>query len=626
MNSTPLFSVVIPVYNYGQFVGKAIESVLNQSMQDFELIIVNDASTDNSHDVIQTYLGDKRITYLQNETNSGCYTSLKRGFAKALGTYAASLSADDYYLPDAFEKLAAKAHSHPDADIIYGKYCFVDSNGTVTQWVNHPGWDKTIRTERHHDLGDLLRYDLYINITAAFVKLSLFNTYEFDQTLRVSDYDFILQLARDDKKFIFIDEYLLAFRHHGEQLSVGDNFFINGTQFKDQLTLLERYVTPQNKPKLAGAARGILRLLDSKQQILSRYPESAAKILPELIPRIAAIKKTLTDLDRSVTTKALRTTPAVSVIVPTFNRPALLAGALESIAGQTLQNFEIVVINDGGCDVADVIRASRVASRINYISLGQNFERSFVRNCGLKIAQGTYIAYLDDDDIFYPDHLQTLFDALTKGSHRAAYTDAFRAVQTLENGVYTTIQKEVLFSQEFSLPSLFVHNQFPNLCVMHERSLISEIGYLDESLNTHEDWDYWIRIGIKYPFVHIKKVTAEYRHRKDATNTTFYNHADFNRTREIIYNRYRQFTLGNPEIIAAQNAFLDNIKVADVASESAFVTTLVSFSHDNNIEEMISFYNTYRKKFPDSPDLARVDELINRLKKHHQANSPAPCT
>jgi len=620
MSQSPLFTAVIPVYNYGRFVGKAIESVLSQSMQDFELIIVNDASTDDSDEVINQYLGDKRIKYFINDKNSGCYFSLQRGFTEAKGIYAASLSADDFYLPDAFEKLAVEAKNNPDADIVYGKYCFVNEVGNVTQWVKHPGWDPAIRAQRKNDLADLLQYDLYINITAAFVKLSLFREYQFDQSLRVSDYEFILQLAQDNKKFYFIDEYLLAFRLHGEQLSVGDNFYVDGTQLKDQLTLLERYVNNENLNKLTGAGTGILRLLNSKIKALMNYPESATKILQEQSQRIENIKNTLANLNNVPVHISGGAIPEVSVIVPTYNRPGLLSEALKSIANQTFTNYEVIVINDGGSDVSNVITESSMASKVNYISLGENHERSFVRNCGLKIARGKYIAYLDDDDIYYPDHLQTLLSILKGGSFRAAYSDAYRAIQVLQNGSYKTVRKELVFSQDFSILSLFVHNLFPNLCVMHEKSLVNEIGYFDETLNTHEDWDYWIRIGLRSPFVHVKRITAEYTHRNDESNTTSYNYSDFNRTREIIYKRYEQYTASNPQIVSMQKSLLNFLKLENPKNEKDFVEAMVKLSSENKISELMKYYELNRKKFRDSEDLIKVDDMISRLRAHCIAN------
>ncbi len=613
--NTPLFSAVIPVYNYGRFAGKAIESVLEQNMGDFELIIVNDASTDNSDDVIQKYLRDKRIRYFINEKNAGCYYSLRRGFSEARGLYAASLSADDYYLPDAFSKLADAASAHPDADIIYGKYCFVNDDGQLTQWVRHPGWDPIVRAQRISDLADLLQYDLYVNITAAFVKLELFRKYEFDQKIRVSDYEFILQLAQDDRKLQFVDEYLFAFRKHGEQLSVGDNFYVDGTQLKDQLTLIERFVTPDNYAKLDGAQDGILRLLNQKIAALQNYPESAARILPELSERIENALKAISEIRHvpDIDIKKVKN-PEVSVIVPTYNRPNLLSVALKSIAAQTFKDYEVIVINDSGCDVKDVIQESGIAEKINYISLGRNRERSFVRNCGLKLATGNYIAYLDDDDAYYPEHLQTLIDTIKNRQCRAAYADSYRAIQIIKNGKYETVRRELLYSVEFSIYDLFVGNLFPNLCVMHEKSLVNEIGYFDETLNTHEDWDYWIRIGLRSPFVHVKKVTSEYTFRDDGTNTTAYNRVDFFNTRQVIYKRYQPFSASYPQVALMQQAILRSESAEKVLTPDAFVMKLLQYVNLNQTSELIKFYDSNRGRFVNSEELKRVDDLIRNLK------------
>jgi len=308
--------------------------------------------------------------------------------------------------------------------------------------------------------------------------------------------------------------------------------------------------------------------------------------------------------------------PEVSIIVPTYNRPQMLAEALKSIACQTWKDFEVIVINDGGLDVADVIKASGIAEKINYISLGRNHERSFVRNAGLQLARGKYIAYLDDDDIYYPDHLQTLLDTLKQSGNRAAYSDAYRAVQVLSDGNYKTVRRELVFSEDFSIFALFVHNQFPNLCVMHERSLVNEIGYFDESLNTHEDWDYWIRIGLKCPFIHVKKLTAEYTHRNDESNTTSYNYSDFNRTREIIYQRYSQYTENNPQIRATQQSVLDFLKLENPVDTKTFVEVLVKLSQENKVTELVKYYDLNRKKFENSEDLDKVDQMIEKLRVH----------
>ena len=104
--------------------------------------------------------------------------------------------------------------------------------------------------------------------------------------------------------------------------------------------------------------------------------------------------------------------PKVSVIVPTHNRPDRLEETLRSILAQTLQDAEIIVVNDNGIDVGHVVARCRGGMEIVHLRHNANRGLAAARNTGLRHARGRYIAYLDDDDIFLPDHLQTLADFL----------------------------------------------------------------------------------------------------------------------------------------------------------------------------------------------------------------------
>jgi chromosome segregation ATPase len=96
---------------------------------------------------------------------------------------------------------------------------------------------------------------------------------------------------------------------------------------------------------------------------------------------------------------------------------------------------------------------------------------------------------------------------------------------------------------------------------MHEKSCLDEVGLFDETLSTHEDWDLIIRLSRKFDIAHIKETTCEFTQRNDGTNTSSHNRADFTRTREIIFNRYRQYAEANPTILEAQKeAFIGEAK------------------------------------------------------------------
>ena len=95
-----LVSIIMPSYNTGRFIGETIESVLAQSYSDWELIIVDDCSKDNTDDVVSQYLADERICYIKNETNSGAAISRNRALREAKGKWIAFLDSDDLWEPD----------------------------------------------------------------------------------------------------------------------------------------------------------------------------------------------------------------------------------------------------------------------------------------------------------------------------------------------------------------------------------------------------------------------------------------------------------------------------------------------------------------------------------------------
>lgn len=120
--------MVMPLFNADKYVGEAVESILSQSYTQFELIIVNDASTDKSADCV-TQILDRRIVFVENEKNLGIVASRNRGLALAKGKYIAILDSDDIALPDRLEKQVAFLEDHPDYGICGSYYHVINSTG-----------------------------------------------------------------------------------------------------------------------------------------------------------------------------------------------------------------------------------------------------------------------------------------------------------------------------------------------------------------------------------------------------------------------------------------------------------------------------------------------------------------
>lgn len=99
-----MVSIIMPSYNTGKYIAESIESVLAQSYDDWELLIVDDCSSDNTDDVVRPYLKDERIKYIKNEKNSGAAVSRNRALREAQGKWTAFLDSDDLWMPDKLQK------------------------------------------------------------------------------------------------------------------------------------------------------------------------------------------------------------------------------------------------------------------------------------------------------------------------------------------------------------------------------------------------------------------------------------------------------------------------------------------------------------------------------------------
>lgn len=186
--------------------------------------------------------------------------------------------------------------------------------------------------------------------------------------------------------------------------------------------------------------------------------------------------------------------PEVSIIIPTFNRPTLLTRAIASCNEQTFQDLEVIVVNDAGADVAEI------ASAAHYLSLPQNRGLAGARNAGLVVATGEYIAFLDDDDLLLPKHLERLLEIATPNT--IAYSDYWRVAEGLR------VEEK---TPEFDYERILTENFIPVNCFLTPRTLIEQTGGFDEWLTALEDWDLWLRLSRTHRFHHVDGATCEVR-------------------------------------------------------------------------------------------------------------------
>ena len=203
----PKVSVVLPVYNGSEYLAQSIESVLNQTFQDFELIIVDDCSTDDSGLIAQKYAkADARITYIKNQTNLKLPNALNKGFACAQGVYLTWTSCDNVYLPNAFQRLLDILESEPDVALVYSSMEIIDAEGKLISFV------------QAGDPKDLI----FRNVVGAcfmYRKTIADQAGAYDPSaLLCEDYEYWLRIARIGE-LKEIPEVLYQYRIHGNSLS-----------------------------------------------------------------------------------------------------------------------------------------------------------------------------------------------------------------------------------------------------------------------------------------------------------------------------------------------------------------------------------------------------------------------
>lgn len=203
----PEVSVIMPVYNGGSFLKNAIESVLCQTISDFEFIIINDGSVDDTEDIILSF-NDKRIVYVRNETNLRLIKTLNKGIDMAKGKYIARMDADDISLKNRFE-VQLKLFNQPNVDIVNGRFFILDNNG---EYFYKPKTQLSLSDEA---LSYIITLQNLICHPAVMVKSSLLRKYKYlDQPsiVHVEDFDLWNRMILDKHKCVTTDEPVLLYR------------------------------------------------------------------------------------------------------------------------------------------------------------------------------------------------------------------------------------------------------------------------------------------------------------------------------------------------------------------------------------------------------------------------------
>jgi len=211
MADAPRVSVVMSVYNGARYLQQSVNSILHQSFRDFEFIIINDKSTDNTSDILHAY-DDQRIRIIDNEENIGLTASLNKGLQECRGAYIARMDADDYSLPQRLQSQVAFLDAHPKVGLCSGWR--IEDNGKKQRPFMPPCDDEQIRVELLLE-GNVLGHPAVMLRKNVLEEHSLSYDEHFSSS---QDYDLWVRMSAFTRLAI-LPEFLIIYRIHNDTVT-----------------------------------------------------------------------------------------------------------------------------------------------------------------------------------------------------------------------------------------------------------------------------------------------------------------------------------------------------------------------------------------------------------------------
>lgn len=496
----PLVSVVITSYNYARYIAESISSVLDQDFPRFEVIVVDNASTDDTARVVAGFLGDRRLRYVENATNIGLTPNHNRGLALARGDYVVFVSADDRLLPGHLRTTYDYLQAHPAIDMIYAGAVFIDADGNPIGVRSLPGQLPVDYAGGRNEFAAQLATGCYVAWPSSLARRSLYDELgPLDENLTAADYDITLRWAAAGKRFGYLRTPLAAIRVHPPQAS-GRAYRAGGGELADFLATLEKFVVPANAGRLQGWTVAIAHHVRVRADAYRR--SSGAELPAGVSARVEALVRSVNELPALRPAEALGDQPLISVIVRVETIAQLIV-SLNSLAAQReAPAWEAVVVGEGGADFGPLLRSLPYAERVRFVRLEHSTGPGAARNLGLQLAGGRIVTYLDPGNAYRPDHLASLAAAF-EGGAPIVRSNARALLGETQDGTPNTLMRETpvagLFRGTEDDERDLVAASVPIDTIAHLLGTVERTGPFRGELPLGDVWEYWLRLRRSAP-------------------------------------------------------------------------------------------------------------------------------
>ena len=371
-STTSMVSIYIPAYNAKETIDRAIQSALNQTYRDFDIVVCNDGSTDGTGEHLEEMYGDHPKITIIHQKNRGIGAASNACVQAAKGMFILQLDSDDELLPDAISILLPEIRKNPSISCVYGRnYEWDEKLKSLSKAQYYPIFSR-----------EKLLAGMIVSHPRLFRKRDWSRVGGFSDRMNSSvDHDFFQKLSEIG------------------QLEFHDSLLYKRTLHEPLQRNQESNLVFENTSIVLENALQRMGLSDWK---LKLERSNIGKDLRKSIEPSAISQ----DLDVQM---------FVSVVIITRNRSDLLYDSIRSVLIQTYSNFELLIIDDGSEDNTEEMVKQFADSRIRYLrKKPTGIPKS--RNIGVQMAKGEYIVIMDDDDLMMPNRIQEQIECLSDGS------------------------------------------------------------------------------------------------------------------------------------------------------------------------------------------------------------------
>lgn len=544
-NQDPLISIIVASYNYSGLISEALNSILEQTYKNYEVVIVDDGSTDNSPEIIKPYLKNEnfRLYSHENNVNRGLPDTIRLGLEKSRGDYVAFLEADDLWESNYLEEKVACIRKYADVRIIANDLTlFGDrSDDELRGLRKHVAkvYTKFASTKTYISPEDIRAQNWIFTFSCTMVKRDALMQCDFEHNPVKANLDWWLwrQICLDAPVY-FINKKLTRWRLHDS--------YMETSRFSSRLNME-------------------IFLSEGDRILISKNPAKAAKLLEFTDPSL-----TFQNGDLLKNGKVLKNQPEFSVIMPAYNVADFICNAVDSLLSQQYRHFELIIADDGSADGTSQLIKDRYPDEISagkiILIRTENRGVSQARNTALEHAKNPWIAYLDADNTATPVFLSAFAAQIVKDSDPCLPD---RTKHQIFYGKIYCVNKKCETGGEFNYEKLQKENFIDLNAFCHSRELYLKLGGFDTAMRRLVDWDLILR--------YVKSSAPSYIQR----TLVLYNDSEDSRRITVSANLYDSFNY----VRKKQNCY------------PTVTTVITAFNHEEFINEAIESAVAQRGEF-----------------------------